>query len=270
MKHKITHRIYPEEIYQLVGIQHISLGLTHLAVALQKPRMPEYLLRKRKIQRHQEDRPIDRMETDDILSDQMKIRGPILPELLRACPVTVVSNSGNIVTQRVQPYINHMPRIEIHRNSPSEGGSGHTQILKPRKQEIIHHLIFPRYRLNKFRMCVDMLDKTIRVFAHLEEICLFLRRLYFTPAVRTFTVYKLRLRKERLAGGTIHSLIIPFVNISLLIHLLEYLLNLLLMILIRCTDEFIVGSIHQIPDPANLSSHLVHVFLRRNARFFGF
>ena len=77
MQYEVAHRIYAKEIYQVIGIQHISLGLAHLAIALQQPRMSKYLLRQRQIQCHQEDRPVNRMETDDILSDQMQVCRPV-------------------------------------------------------------------------------------------------------------------------------------------------------------------------------------------------
>ena len=34
MKHEITNRVHAEEINQFISIEHISLGLAHLAVAL--------------------------------------------------------------------------------------------------------------------------------------------------------------------------------------------------------------------------------------------
>ena len=217
MQHKVPHRVYPKEIHQLIRIQHIALGLAHLAVSLQKPRMSEDLLRKRQIQRHQEDRPVDRMETDDILPDQMQIRRPVPLKLLRTLTAALIPNPGDIVRKRIQPYIDHMLRIKIHRNPPLERRPGHAEILKPRKQEIIHHLILARHRLDEFRMRIDMLDQTVRILAHLEEIRLLLRRLNLASAVRTLAVHQLRLCEEGLAGRTIHPLIIPLVNVSLVI-----------------------------------------------------
>ncbi|MNJ68092.1 hypothetical protein D3C77_643110 [compost metagenome] len=38
--------------------------------------MPEYLLRKRQIQRHEHNRPINRMESYDFLPDEVDIRWP--------------------------------------------------------------------------------------------------------------------------------------------------------------------------------------------------
>ena len=38
------------------------------------------------------------------------------------------------------------------------------------------------------------------------------------------------------------------------------------MILIRCADELVVGSVHQIPDPADLAGCLIDEFLRCETR----
>ena len=131
------------------------------------------------------------METDDVLSDQMQVCRPQFIELLRAVAVRVISDTCDIVCQRVKPYVSHVLRVEVNRDSPFERCSGHAQILQPREQEVVHHLILSGHRLNELRMSVDMLDQTICIFAHLEEIRFLFRRLYLTSAVRTFAVDKL-------------------------------------------------------------------------------
>ena len=93
--------------------------------------------------------------------------------------------------------------IKVHRNPPLKGSSGHAQILQARQQEIVHHFIFSGHRLNELGMVVNMFDQPVRIFAHLKEICLFLRRFHFPAAVRTFPVHQLRLRPERFAGRTV-------------------------------------------------------------------
>ena len=50
MKYEITDSIYTKEIYKFICINNISFGFTHLAITLKKPRMSEYLFRKRQIQ----------------------------------------------------------------------------------------------------------------------------------------------------------------------------------------------------------------------------
>src|SRR5699024_12676759 len=87
MKNEITNGIYAKEIYQLIRIENISLGLAHLSISLEQPWMAEYLFRQRKSQSHQENRPVNGMKTDDVLSDQMQVRRPVVFQLL--CPVTI-------------------------------------------------------------------------------------------------------------------------------------------------------------------------------------
>ena len=143
MEHKVAHSVHAEEIHQLIRVEHISLGLAHLAVSLEKPWVPKHLLGKGQIQGHEEDGPVNGVETDNILSDQMEVCRPVFLELLCAIPVTVISDSGNIVGQGVQPHVHYMVRVKVHRNSPFKGGPGHAQILQSREEEIVHHLIFP-------------------------------------------------------------------------------------------------------------------------------
>ena len=231
--------------------------------------MSEYLLRKRLAQRHQEDRPVYRMETDNVLSDQMKIRRPELPVLLAAVSVGVIAETGDIVGQCVQPYIYDMLVIKVYRNSPFEGCSGYTEILKPRKQEVVHHLILSGYRLNKFRMFIDVFNQSRRIFAHSEEICLLLCPCDRPSAVRALAVHQLGIRPEGLARRTVPSLIMSLVDIALLIELLENLLDLSDVIRICRADEFVVGGIHQIPDPVNLSCHVIYILLRRTSLLLG-
>ena len=163
-----------------------------------------------------------------------------------------------------------MLRIEGYRNAPGEGSTGYAQILKTREQEVVHHLILSRYRLNELRMLVDISNQAICVLAHLEEVCLFLCRLYLASTVRALAVYKLRRSPERLTRSTVHALVVALVNITLIIELLKNLLYLLLVILIRCADKFVIGGVHQIPDCLDLSCHLVYELLWRNAFCFRF
>ena len=118
-------------------------------------------------------------------------------------------------------------------------------------------------------MCIDMLNQTVCIFAHFKEICLLLRRLYLTSAVRAFTVYELRLRPEGLTRRTVQSLVRALVNISLLIQLFENLLYLQLMLRIRCADKFVIGRIHQIPDTTDLACNLIDMLLWCDPGCFG-
>ena len=273
MQHKITDGIHAEEGNQIIRIQHIPPGFAHLhalavcflRIGLKKPRVSEYLLRQRKPQSHQHDRPVDRMEAENILSDQMKIRRPELPEQFAALSVRIISKSRDIVAERVNPDIHDMLIVKIHRNSPFEGSPGYTQILQARYQKVIHHLILPGFRLNELRMAVDMINQSLRIFAKSQEIRFLSGGLTLSAAVRAFAVHQLGRRKEGFARRTIHSFIISLVDIPLIVKLLKYLLNLSLMVFVGCPDELIIRRIHQIPYFFDLPCHMIHEFLRTDS-----
>ena len=96
------------------------------------------------------------METDNVFSDQMQVSRPQFCILFRAVSVCIITDSRDIVCQRVKPYINDMLIVKINRNSPLKRSSGYAQILKSRKKEVVHHLVLTGFRLNEFRMCLNL------------------------------------------------------------------------------------------------------------------
>ncbi len=192
----------------------------------------------------------------------MQICRPVFLKQLGRISLRVVSNLRNIVGQRIQPHIDHVSLVEIYRNTPSKGGTGYAQIRKTRQQEIVHHLIFARHRLNKLRMRVDMLNQTIRIFAHLKEVRLLLCRRHLAATIGALAIRQLRLRKERLARRAIHTLVVTFINIALLIELLKNLLHLRFMIRIRRAHKAVIRRIHHVPNRFYLPGHIVHIRLR--------
>ena len=115
-----------------------------------------------------------------------------------------------------------------------------------------------------------MLDQSVCIFAHFKEVCFLFCRLYFTSAVRTFAVYKLRFCEERFTWSTVHSFIVTFVNISLIVQFFKDLLYLFFMIFVCCTDKFVIRSIHQIPDFLDFSGNIVYKFFWCYSRLFCF
>ena len=180
------------------------------------------------------------MEADNVLADQMQVCRPVFPVLLCTVSFAVITNTGNVIGQRIQPYIYNMFVVKVYRYPPCKGTSGYTQILQAREKEIVHHLIFTGYRLYKFRMGIDMFNQSIRIFAHLKEIGFLFGRFHFSAAIRAFSVHKLGFCPERLTGCAVKPLISAFVNISLFIQTTEYFLYLLLMCLVCSPDKFII------------------------------
>ena len=179
-------------------------------------------------------------------------------------PVRVVAETGDVVAQRVQPDIGDVSRREIDRNPPAEGRSGNAEILKPRQQEVVHHLVLPRLRLDEVRMGVDVVDQPVCVAAHPEEISRLGGGLDITAVQRAFAVHQLGFGVEGLALLAVHTLVFAQIDIALVVHFPENLLDLLFVILVRRPDEVIIGRIHQVPDPPDLARGPVHIFLRRH------
>ncbi len=123
MNYEISCGVNTVKLNQIIGIDNVTLGLGHFVAALEKPRMTEYLLRKRNIESHEEYRPVDCVETDDVLADEVKVSGPELTELSGAVSVCIVADTCDIVGEGVEPNINYVLGVEVNGNSPLEGGS---------------------------------------------------------------------------------------------------------------------------------------------------
>ena len=97
MKYKIPNRVNAKEIYQIIGVNDIAFGLTHLTAVHQQPRMAKYLLGQRQIQSHEHDGPVNGMEADNVLADQMEICRPVFLKHRIIIAVQIISQSGNVV-----------------------------------------------------------------------------------------------------------------------------------------------------------------------------
>ena len=111
-------------------------------------------------------------------------------------------------------------------------------------------------------MAVYMLYKSVCILAHLKEICFFFSIMYFTAAIRAFSLFKLTFCKVVFTGGTVHTLIFTLINISLLIKFFKYLLYLKLMITVGCSHKLIIRRIHKIPYCLYTPNCFIYIFLR--------
>ena len=112
-----------------------------------------------------------------------------------------------------------------------------------------------------------MVNKPLRIFAHLKEICRLLCIYDLSAAIRAFPVHELRLRVKRFTRCAVKSLVGSLVDIAVIIELFEYLLNLTLVIFVSRSDKLIIRGIHEIPYLLDLPRNIIHIFLWRNAGF---
>ena len=120
MQDEVAHGVYAEQFDEVLGIDHVPLRFAHLAAVHQKPRMAENLLRQRQAERHEEDRPVDRVEADDVLADQVQVGRPVALELLGTLAAAVVADAGDVVRQRVEPDVDDVLVVEVDRDAPLE------------------------------------------------------------------------------------------------------------------------------------------------------
>ena len=161
--------------------------------------MSENLLGKRKIKSHKEYRPIDSVETQNILTYHVHVTRPIFFEMLGLLLVRlvgIVAKSCNIVCKRVKPYVNNVSIVKVNRNSPLKGATRNAKVLQACFKEVVYHFLFSRLGLNKLGVVLDMFHESVGILAHFEEICFLLSLLNRSATVGTLAVTYLCFRKE--------------------------------------------------------------------------
>ena len=222
--------------------------------------MTEDLLGQGLTHSHQEDGPVNGVETQNVFTDQMHIGGPQLLVQFGGI-LRIVADTGDVVVQSVHPNVYNVTRVEINRNTPAEGGTGYAQILQTGLQEVVYHFFLTGLGLNEFRMLLDVLHQTILIFAHFEEVSFLFGLFNFAAAVGALAVHQLALGEEGFTGYAVPAFVVTFVNVALLVQFLEDLLYGLFVVGIGGTDELVIAGVHQIPNVFDLAGYFVNVLL---------
>ena len=261
-QHIVARRVDAEELHDLLGVDDVALRFRHLVLAEEHPRMPEHLMRQLDAERHQHDRPVDRVEAQDVLADEVDVRGPIMVEQLAGRAVGVVAERRDIVRQRVDPDVDDVTLVEADRDAPVKRRAGDAQVLQTRADEVVEHLVFAALGLDEVGMVEDILLERRGVFGHTEEVRLLRRALDLRAAVGAAAVLDLRLGKEALAGLAVIALVGALIDVALIVELFEDLLHGRHMLRVGRADELVVGDVHEVPDAADLAGDGVDVLLR--------
>ncbi len=236
--------VHAEVLRQQIGVHHVALGLGHLATVQQQPAVAEHLLGQGHLHAHQHGGPDDGVEPDDLLAHDVDAGPPALVVVVVA--VVVIAQGGDIVAEGVHPHIDYVLGIEVHRNAPGEAGAGDAQILQAGVQEVLHHLVDAATGLEEVGVLQQIPD-LVGVLAQAEKVGLLLRVLHLPAAVGALAVHQLALGPEGLAGGAVFALVGALVDVALVVHLLENLLDALHMVVVGGADEPVVGDVHQLP-----------------------
>jgi len=209
------------------------------------------------------------MEPDDLLAHEMHVGGPVFVQIVIA--VVFEAQGGHVVKEGVDPYIDHMARVKVHRHAPGEAGPGHAQVLQTGIDEVADHLVDPAPGLQIVRVHQQVPDP-VGVLGQPEEVGFFLRILDLPAAVGAFAVLQLALGPEALAGLAVFALISSLVDVAVVVHLPEDFLDGGHMIVVGGADEPVVGNVHQLPQVLNAlgaGDDLVHELLGGDPGGFG-
>ena len=160
--------------------------------------------------------------------------------------VILEAQGGHVVKEGVNPDVDHMARVKVHGDSPAEAGAGHAQILQAGFDEVVDHLVGPAPGLQEVGILQQVLHP-VRVLGKAEEVGLLLGLLDLAAAVGALAVYQLAVGPEGLAGLAVFAHILALVDVAVVIHPLEDLLDGGHMVVIGGADEAVIADVHQLP-----------------------
>ena len=126
-----------EEIAELIDaigvghrerVDHVADRLRHLLAAVEQEAVRENAPRHIDAGRHQERRPIDRVEAHDVLADDMQIGRPVALEFFAVG--VGKARRGDVIRQRVDPHIHDVLVVAGHADAPVERRARDRQVLQ--------------------------------------------------------------------------------------------------------------------------------------------
>ena len=123
------------------------------------------LLRQGQVGRHQEGRPVDRVESDDVLADQMHVGRPEPSEF---AVLVGIADPGHVGRQRIDPDVHHMVGRSGHLDPPVEAGARDAQITKPAFDKA-QHLVAAAFGLDEVGMIAVMGQQAVLIGGEPEE-----------------------------------------------------------------------------------------------------
>ena len=126
--------------------------------------------------RHQKCRPVHGVKPDDVLADHVQIGRPETLETLRGG--VGKPDAGEVVGQRVDPYVHDVVGMVGHRYTPVERRAGDRKVVQPTGDEA-DDLVAPHVGSDELRMRLVVGQQLVGVLRKPEEV-----RLLFDPGNR--------------------------------------------------------------------------------------
>ena len=166
-----AHRVDTELVDEGERIDHVAHRLAHLlALDVDEP-VGEDPLGQLDPGRHQERRPVHRVEPDDVLADHVQVGRPVAGEHRRVG--VGKAHPGQVVGQGVDPHVHDVVGVIGDGHAPVERGPRDRQIAQPTGDEA-DHLVAPHVGCDEVRMGAVVLEQLVAVGRQPEEVGLLL------------------------------------------------------------------------------------------------
>ena len=262
-----AQRVHAVALGEHVGIDDVALAFGHLAAVHDEPAVAVDLFRQRQTNAHKHRGPDDRVEADDLLADDVHVRGPVFIEIVVL--VVLVAERGRVVEKRIDPNVYDVAGVKVHGHAPGKARAGYAEILQAALavEEVVHHLVHAAGRFQELA-AEQQLSHTVGVLAQTEEVGFLLGVFDLAAAVGAAAVHKLALGPEALARRAVHAGVLALIDITVVVHFAEDALDAPDMVIVRGADEAVVGDVHQLPEIEHAllaGNDLIDKLLRRDA-----
>ena len=243
---EIAHLIDAVGVGEGDRIDHIANRLRHFLAAVEQEAVRKNPLRHRDTGRHQERRPVHRVETYDVLADDMQSGRP--PALELVAVGIRKSGGGDVVGQRIDPHIHDVLVVAGHADAPVERGARDRQILQAAAHEA-RDLVQPLLRQHEGRIVLVKVDQLLLVSGEAEEIALLLHPLDRRAGLGgdpdlVLVEMRLVLGVVSLVADRVPAGIFREIDVAVLLHPLPDRPGRTMMTLLGGADEIVVRAIH--------------------------
>ena len=228
--------------------------------------MAEYALRRVESGTHQEGRPIDRVEAQNIFTHHVNIGRPIL------CIFFVFrirkADASDVVGKRVEPHVHNMGVVPRDRDAPLERGAADREVPQAATHEG-DHLVAPGLRADEIRVVLVMLEQPVLPGRQPEEIGRLLDPLDLRARGRDLLavgrIGQLGLGIEGLVAHRVPTGVAARIDLARLHEPVPQYLAGALMARLGGADEIVVGEVEHAGQLAEVLRYLVGEGLRLHA-----
>ena len=257
----IAQRVDADGAGDGLGVSDIAFGFAHLLLLEKQPAVGEDTLRQRLLRGHEKGRPVDAMEANDLLADQMELRGPIFFPLQL---IVAIADAAQIAGERVVPDVDDVVGIVRPGQAPLDGFAADGDIAQAGLDKTLH-LVAAEGGADEIGLVLVELEELVLEGGELEEVVLLGNDFRGTAAKRAIDGIG-GVGDVEIVENAVTPLIKGFVDESGIASAKQQAAHGAEVIERSGADEMRVADAQLIPQVAENRGVAVHVFARRDAR----